>query len=760
MAERRIVAIRGVVQGVGLRPFIRGLAVSFNLRGQVRNDAAGVIVDLEGPGGSIRGFLAHLLSAPPPLAVIDSISVETAAPTECSTFTVAASDRSGPTTALVSPDAGICAACLAELVTPSNRRHRHPFISCTQCGPRFTIVREVPFDRSRTTMAEFPMCGTCRQEYESPGDRRFHAQPIACPDCGPTLAFRWTRSDGDAGKGEVALALAVASLGNGKIVAIKGLGGYHLGCDARNEAAVGRLRNRKHRESRPLAVMVRDLAAARDLATISEGEAGLLTSTARPIVLVSRRADGQLAESVAPNVSTIGLMLPYTPLHHLLVTDCGGPLVMTSGNRSDEPIRYQDADALAGLEGIADCFLTHDRAIATRVDDSVVREARGGPTFIRRSRGYAPRPLRLAAAFPVPVLALGGHLKNTFCLGRGHQAFVSQHVGDLEHPAALVALRDSIGHYQRLFAIAPTVVGHDLHPDYASTRLAETMGLPTVAVQHHHAHVAGCAAEHGVSGPVIGVAFDGSGAGTDGAVWGGEFLLVDGSRCTRLGHLGYVPMPGGERAVREPWRVAAAHLFAAYGPEADTVSLPARTARPREWGLIWQMLERGFQTPPTSSVGRLFDAVAALTGIRDLAAYEGQAAIELETAADRTTARSYPPELLEEGNQLVASPGVIVRGVVDDLKRGRSVAEVAGAFHNAIKDLVVEVVERLAGRTGTRRVALTGGVFQNVLLLERTAEALSTSGLEVLIHRRVPSNDGGLSLGQAVVAADSFGLGG
>lgn len=756
MVERRVVAIRGIVQGVGFRPFIQGLAASFDLRGHVRNDTAGVVVDVEGRGECIDGFLAELRTAPPPLAVIDSISIEAAPPADHYGFAVAPSDRSGPPTALVSPDAATCDACLAELFDPLNRRYRHPFISCTHCGPRFTIVREIPYDRPRTTMAGFPMCPSCRREYEDSTDRRFHAQPIACPGCGPTLAFRIAGAPEVAAKGDSALTLAVAALTEGKIVAIKGLGGYHFCCDALNQAAVRRLRDRKHREGKPLAIMVKDLDAARRAVTVSPTEAEMLASAARPIVLLGKRSGGGIAESVAPGMATLGVMLAYTPLHHLLLSDLDRPVVMTSGNRSDEPIAYEDADALERLSRVADYFLTHDRVIATRCDDSVMRMVRGGPTFSRRSRGHAPRPLRLGVTFPAPVLALGGHLKNTFCLGRGDQAFVSHHIGDLEHPAALQALRQGIAHYQRLFGIEPVVVAHDLHPDYATTRLSDSLDLPRVAVQHHHAHVAACAAEHGVSGPLLGVAFDGSGAGTDGAVWGGEFLLVEGARFQRLGHLGYVPLPGGEAAVREPWRMAAAHLVGAFGSEIDGLSLPLLERRPREWSLLRQMLERGFRSPPTSSVGRLFDAVAALVGLRDRAVYEAQAAIELEGVADPLTSRSYAPILREEGALLIADPGAIVRGVVGDLKRGRGVAEISGAFHNAVRDLIVAVVARLARTTGVRRVALTGGVFQNALLLERTADALSGLGFDVLVHRSVPCNDGGLALGQAVVAAAQY----
>lgn len=751
MSERRVLAIRGIVQGVGFRPYIQGLATSFDLRGRVHNDQSGLHVDIEGPGEALDAFLEALRLTPPPLAAVDDITVERAPLAAHRGFHVAPSDLSGEPNALVAPDAATCAACVAELHDPANRRYRHPFISCTNCGPRFTIARDVPWDRSRTTMLAYAPCANCDREYHDPADRRFHAETIACPECGPVLGL--FDVDVALAHGDGALTRAVAALRAGAIVAVKGLGGFHLCCDARDEAAVQRLRARKQREAKPLAISVADTVAAREIALVSEAEATLLESSARPIVLLASRTDSGIAASVAPGVGSIGVMLPYTPLQHLLLADFGAPLVMTSGNRSDEPLAYTDADAITRLAGIADCFLTHDRVIASRCDDSVLRVAAGGPIVTRLGRGQAPRPLRLAERFPVPVLALGGHLKNAFCLGRGNLAFLSHHIGDLGHPAAVQSLSESIAHYCRLFGIEPQLVVHDLHPDYATTRLAESMALPSLAVQHHHAHVASCAAEHGVRGPLLGVAFDGSGAGTDGAVWGGEFLLVEGGRFQRLGQLGYVPMPGGEAAVREPWRMAVAHLFHTCGSEAEEWC--ARLLKPRasELALMRQMLSRGFRSPPTSSVGRLFDAVAALLGLRSHAQYEAQAAIELEAIADHNCTRSYAPLLRTEGDRLVADPAAIIGGVLRDVQRGRRPAEIAGTVHNAVRDVIVTVIERLAQQSGVRRVALTGGVFQNVLLLEGTVRALSALGYEVLVQRRVPCNDGGLALGQAVVAA-------
>lgn len=755
MTERRVVAIRGIVQGVGFRPFIRDLAASHDLSGQVHNDLGGVVVDVEGPGASIEAFLAQLQAAPPPLAVIDSISVDSAPPAFRTGFTVAQSDASGAITALVAADAATCDACLDELFTPTNRRFRHPFITCTNCGPRFTIVTGMPYDRHRTTMASFPMCAACHREYHDVADRRHHAQPIACPDCGPVLGFQPAGAR-QRSLGAAALAAAATMLREGKILAIKGLGGYHLCCDATADVAVQTLRVRKRREARPLAIMVRDLNGARKVAQVSDAEATLLASAARPIVLLRRRPGSDLGGSVAPGLPTVGLLLAYTPIHHLLLAELDRPLVMTSGNRSEEPIAHLDHDALDRLGGIADGFLLHDRPIATRCDDSVAQMVAGGCSIIRRSRGFAPQPIGINPPFPLPILALGGHLKNTFCLGRDGRAFLSHHVGDLHHPSAVAALAEGVDQYQRLFGITPRCVAHDLHPDYASTRLAETLNLPVIGVQHHHAHVASCQADQGWGGPVLGVVFDGSGAGTDGAVWGGEFLRVEGSTFQRLGHLAYVPLPGGEAAVREPWRMAVAHLMTSCGTEAEGAVHDLVRCPPDQWGVLRQMLTSGFRSPPTSSVGRLFDAAAALLGLRTHAGYEAQAAIELEAAADPATTRSYGPLIHEQDGMLVADPGAVIRGLVEDRHRNRPVAEMAGAFHNAIRDLTVAMVTRLSRETGIRHVALTGGVFQNTRLVEGTAEALTRAGCTVLLHRRIPCNDGGLALGQAVVAAGQF----
>jgi hydrogenase maturation protein HypF len=566
-----------------------------------------------------------------------------------------------------------------------------------------------------------------------------------------------TRSDTH---GHQALEAALGALRAGRIVAIKGLGGYHLACDATDSAAVERLRARKHRDAKPFAIMARDLESAHQVVLLSRAEAELLQTPERPILLAAKRPSAEgIAAAVAPGTRYLGVMLPYTPLHHLLLAQVDRPLVMTSGNRTDEPIAFRDADALASLSAIADGFLLHNRPIQTRCDDSVLRVApgpSGGTRFMRRSRGFAPRPLRLRERWRVPVLAVGGHLKNTFCLAKDAYAFLSHHIGDLENPAAYRALQDGIAHYCRLFDVAPAIIAHDQHPDYLSTRLAETLEGERIAVQHHHAHVASCMAEHDVTEPVIGVVFDGAGLGADGAVWGGEFLLAEDAHYERVAHLSYVPLPGGDGAAREPWRMGVAHLWAAYGDEMERVAPRFFEALdPAALGLLRQMLRQGVHAPPTSSVGRLFDAVAALLGVCVQSQYEAQAAIQLEAMVASEARGSYPFDMREVGAGWEIEAAPVIRAIVADITAGRPKSEIAGAFHQAMSDMVVETTDHVSRQSGVRRVALTGGVFQNAILEERTVEALVRRGYQVLVQRRVPCNDGGLSLGQAVIAARS-----
>lgn len=743
--------VSGLVQGVGFRPFVWREATRRCLTGWVGNDAAGVVLEVEGPADAIASLL-DALTRPPPLARVDEVRHEGVPVSGDPAFVVRTSDTLGARRALVSPDTATCPDCLRELHDPADRRAGYPFVNCTNCGPRYTIVQAVPYDRSRTTMAPFALCARCQAEYDDPADRRFHAEPVCCPACGPRLVLL----DG-AGHavGSDPVADAVRALRAGSVVAVKGLGGYHLAVDARQETAVGTLRRRKHREDRPFALMVADLEAARDLCDVGEEEQTLLTSAARPIVLLARRTGGgAVAPSVAPGSPTLGLMLPYTPLHTLLVEAFGGPVVLTSGNMSDEPIAFDDADARRRLASVADVFLVHDRAIRTRVDDSVTKVVRGRAVPIRRSRGHVPSPLALPRESPAPVLACGSALKNTFCVARGPHAFVSHHVGDLDDYSTLQSYLDGIAHLTRLLDVDPTVVAHDLHPDYPSTRYALGLsGVDLVAVQHHHAHIASCLADNGVAERVIGVAFDGVGLGTDGTVWGGEFLLADLAGFTRAAHLAQVPMPGGDAAARQPWRMALAHLHAAYdGDPPEGTAVAARQGR--RWQQVRSVLEAGVNAPLTSSAGRLFDAVSSLLGVRDAITYEGQAAIELEHLADPAETGSYAVPVTP-GEAAQVEVGALVRAVSEDLLRGTSVPVLAARFHNALADLVLDVCRSLRGQHALSTVALSGGVFQNSRLLHGCLDRLEGSGFTVLTHRQVPPNDGGISLGQAAVAVEA-----
>jgi hydrogenase maturation protein HypF len=749
---RSRVRVEGIVQGVGFRPFVHALAVRLGLGGLVGNDAGGVFVEVEGSAEAVERFLDALEREAPPLAVVERVGVTRVAATGAEGFAIAPSRSGGERQTLVSPDTATCADCLRELADPADRRHRYPFVNCTNCGPRFTIIRDVPYDRPATTMAGFAMCADCAREHHDPADRRFHAQPVCCPACGPRL--RLVDREGREAGGEP-LAAAAARLREGAVVAVKGLGGYHLAADAACRPAVAALRARKHREDKPFAVMVPDLAAARALCMVDEAEERLLDSPRRPIVLLGRRPDpvAAVAEAVAPGNRSLGLMLPYSPLHHLLLSELGRPMVLTSGNVSDEPIAYLDGDAMERLAGIADWFLVHDRPIHMRTDDSVVRAFRGRELPLRRSRGFVPQPLPLPWPFPRQVLACGAELKSTFCVAKGRHAFVSHHVGDLENYETYRSFTEGIDHFRRLFAVEPEVVAHDLHPEYLSTKYAaELDGIDLEGVQHHHAHVAACLADNGEPGPVIGVAFDGLGYGTDGAIWGGELLVADLAGFERAGHLATVPLPGGAAAIREPWRMAAAHLDAAFaGAVPDGLAVRRRNAD--RWDRVVGLARSGAGSPPTSSAGRLFDAVAAILGVRDAVNYEGQAAVELEQLADPAEPAAYPVGVdAGAGRPLLLAGADLVRAVVEDLAAGTAPAVAAGRFHNGMATMVVDACRRLREATGLEVVALSGGVFQNLLLLGRVVAGLEGLGFRVLVHWRVPPNDGGISLGQAAVA--------
>jgi hydrogenase maturation protein HypF len=757
--ERRAIEVRGIVQGVGFRPFVYTLANRLGLHGFVRNQSGSVLIQVEGPPSSLDCFLSELASHPPPLAQIEHLHWKPLLPKGEAGFRIEHSESDSTSPVFISPDVAPCADCLRELFDPGDRRYRYPFLNCTNCGPRLTIITGAPYDRPQTTMASFPMCPACRAEYDNPADRRFHAQPIACPACGPRLQL--LDGQGTPVPSDDPLADLVAAIQAGRIGALKGVGGYHLVCDATDPLVVGRLRSRKHREEKPFAIMVADLAAALRLAQVSDAERQLLTSTQAPIVLLRRRQSCRLAEPVAPGNPWIGVMLPSTPLHHLLLRAVGElPLVMTSGNRSDEPTAYRDEEAIAQLAGIADLFLTHNRPINVRCDDSVTRIVLDQEKPIRRSRGYAPRPITLPAECPCPILAVGGQLKGTFALGRARQAFLSHHLGDLDHYQAYRAFEKDIALYQQLFAIKPQLIAHDAHPDYASSGYARQQaaraGIPLLAVQHHHAHMAACMAEHGLTEPVIGVTFDGTGLGTNGAIWGGEFLVGDYRHFRRAAHLRYVGMPGGEQAIHEPWRMALAHLADAgvHSPalEARLSALERRT--------LATMLARGFNTPLTSSVGRLFDAVAALVGVRDRVSHEGQAAIELEWLACEVAKNEiYPFDLTrsQEDNApsspLVIDTRPLIVAITEDARRGAEAAEIARRFHASVCEMIGVVCRQLRTETGLEAVVLSGGVFMNTLLTAQTSARLQRDGFRVYRHRLVPANDGGLCLGQLAIAA-------
>jgi hydrogenase maturation protein HypF len=744
------VSVEGIVQGVGFRPFVYNLANQLGLGGTVRNTARGVEIEIEGTPDAVNRFLEDLVDRPPPLASIDNIRADEVEARGHRGFAIEGS-RDGEGFQPISPDVATCPACVREVLTPGDRRFRYPFTNCTHCGPRFTIIRAIPYDRPNTTMAGFTMCPECRAEYDHPSDRRFHAQPNACAACGPRLTLVDSQSlpvDGDA------LTETRRLLASGRIVAIKGIGGFHLACDAGNDAAVQRLRERKGREAKPLAIMVPDVIAARRLCAVSDDEADLLGSPARPIVILNGRPGAGIAPSVAPGLGNLGVMLPYSPLHHLLFCGeerCPDALVMTSGNVSEEPIETDNAEALTRLGTIADSILLHDRPIETRCDDSVTRVAAGAELPVRRSRGYAPFPVRLPFETR-PVLACGAELKSTVCLARGPYAFLSPHIGDLGNYDTYASYGEMVDHMSALFRVRPEAIAHDLHPAYLSTRFAREYdpALPLIAVQHHHAHVAACMAEHRLTGPVIGVAFDGTGYGTDGAIWGGEILTADYAGFERAAHLAYVPLPGGDLAVREPFRMALAHLaHASCG--WDPALLPVAAATDEERRIIARQLERRLNAPPTSSVGRLFDAVASLLGVRHRARYEAQAAIELEALAIPGDHGCYPIEL-GAGEPMVIDPSPVIRGIVRDLQHGVAVPVVASRFHASVTAMILHVCQRLRSGTGLGRVVLSGGVFQNVTLLTGVRRALLGAGFEVFSHHRVPPNDGGVALGQAAVA--------
>jgi hydrogenase maturation protein HypF len=759
--RRARVRVEGTVQGVGFRPHVHRLAGELALGGFVLNDARGVLLEVEGDLASVDLFLTRLGDEAPPLAVVERVAVEELPPTGSGAFEIRASPQGEPVDAPVTPDSATCADCLAELMDSADRRYRYPFINCTNCGPRFTIVRGIPYDRPLTTMAGFAMCPDCRAEYEDPADRRFHAQPNACPRCGPSARLVSGAADeGPMAVGDDAVRQAAAALDAGRIVAVKGIGGFHLACRADDEQAVATLRARKHREDKPFALMARSVGVAGELVVLSDLERKLVTGPQRPIVLAARRNGAAVAPSVAPGAPELGVMLPYSPLHHLLMADSAvSALVMTSGNVSDEPIAFADDDAAQRLSGIADLLLIHDRPIQTRTDDSVMRVvAAGGPRrlFVRRSRGYVPASVALPERARVPLLACGAELKNTFCVVKGTRAWVGHHIGDLENYETLVSFTEGIEHFQRLFAVQPEAVAHDLHPEYLSSKYAIAReDVRLIGVQHHHAHLAACLAEHGELGMAVGAIFDGTGYGIDGTVWGGELLVGDLGGFERAGHLLSVRLPGGERAIREPWRMASAWLGACESSR-DVPALPARLrgrVQERAWQQVCDLARTGLNSPRTTSMGRLFDAVSALCGLRATVNYEGQAAIELEAACDPHERGSYCMQVCDQHGSLVIDPREAVRAAYFDIEQGVAVGLVASRFHAAVAGVTVAACARLAEAHRVDLVVLSGGVFQNRRLLEAVAGGLNDAGLRVLLPQLLPTGDGGISYGQAAVAA-------
>ena len=747
--------ISGIVQGVGFRPFVYNLATRLNLNGWVRNTSAGVDIEVDGERDVLNTFVKALRDEAPTLSHIDELTASFGPANGFRSFDIVHSESIDSAFQPISPDVAICDDCLRELFDPSDRRYRYPFINCTNCGPRFTIIKDIPYDRPKTTMAGFKLCPDCEREYSDPSNRRFHAQPVACPVCGPHV---WLEIHNEQNtRDDNAIQKTRQLLAEGKIIAIKGLGGFHLACDATNADSVAELRKRKLRVDKPFALMMPDLATIEGHCFVNDAERELLQSTARPIVLLRLRPESNIVEEVAPGQDFIGVMLPYTPLHYLLLEKTDGfpqALVMTSGNLSEEPIATDNDEACQRLASLADAFLMHNRDIYIRCDDSVVRVFEKEIYPIRRSRGYAPFPVKLPWEVP-PLLAAGSELKNTFCITNKNYAFLSHHIGDMENYETLKSFEHGVEHFERLFRVKPEAIAYDLHPNYLATRYAleraERENLPAIGVQHHHAHIAACMAEHGLdsSQPVIGVSFDGTGYGEDGAIWGGEFLIADYKSYQRPFHLQYFPLPGGDASIKKPARTALALLWS-LGLEWDERLAPVAQFNQEEQKLLHAQLEKKINTPLTSSIGRLFDAAAALAGVRQIVNYEGQAAIEFEALADPDEAGSYSFGLNQ--NEVEVRSGI--ESLIKDVKVGIHVSKISARFHNGLAETVRMTVNKMNHETGIRSVALSGGVWQNLTLIGRTLSLLHTDGFTVYLHRQVPTNDGGLSLGQAVVAAN------
>ncbi|MBN2029792.1 carbamoyltransferase HypF [bacterium] len=765
---RNRILVKGIVQGVGFRPFVYRLAMHEDLKGFVSNSSRGVEIEVEGQPEALDRFLRQLQSNPPVLSKITQVDVSETPASGDVEFVIHSSRAEDERSTLISPDISVCMDCLDELFDIHDRRFRYPFINCTNCGPRYTIIQDIPYDRVKTTMSSFKMCPDCQNEYDDPSNRRFHAQPNACPVCGPRVWL--TDNTGKEIQVDDPILETVGYLKKGKIAAIKGLGGFHLACDATNDAAVSRLRNRKRKEEKPLAVMVRDFEQLKTFAEFGLKEWEVLLSPRRPIVLLRKKNPHPLAESLAPRNGYFGVMLPYTPLHYLILNEGFVALVMTSGNVTEEPIAIGNEEALSRLGEIADFFLMHNRGIYLRNDDSVCRIAGGLPRFIRRSRGYVPVPVFLRKKHP-SVLAVGGELKNTICLIKGDHAFFSQHVGDLENVETLRFFEESVDHLKRILQIEPEAIAYDLHPDYLSTRWALKQDqIPRIGVQHHHAHIASCLAEYGYDEKVIGLSLDGTGYGTDGQIWGGEILLADLVSFERIGHFAYRPMPGGAKAIQEPWRMAVAYAYEALKHDDGTHQSEDHFIRKlkqlpfmklidlNRLRSVLRMIQHNMNLVQTSSLGRLFDGAAALTGLREKVAFEGQAAMEFEMSMEGETwdgdiKKGYDFEIVERNQMSIISPDRVIQQIVKDIISGKSVGEVSYRFHIGLLKLFLNLCQQIRDQTTIRVIALSGGCFQNRFLLENLSSALENRGFEVLTHSHVPTNDGGLALGQAVVAS-------
>ena len=756
--QRAIVNVRGIVQGVGFRPFVYRLATQHRLFGWVRNTSGQVEMEVEGSESEINCFLQELETQSPPMARIEHIRTTLSSLAGYTDFQIKESLAQRNKYQLVSPDIATCEDCRSEVFNPEDRRFRYPFTNCTNCGPRFTIIEDIPYDRPNTTMREFQMCPRCSAEYNDPLNRRFHAQPNACPDCGPQLKL--VDVSGKAMKCADIIRKAAGLLKDGKILAIRGLGGFQLACDATNQETVNLLRARKHRPAKPFAVMAATIEDILIHCRVSGAEAKLLSSPQAPIVLLRWNTKiSDIAPAVAPDLKYLGMMLPCTPLHHLLLRETGLPLVMTSGNLSEEPIAKDNDEALVRLNGIADYFLLHNRGIYARYDDSVFMIEGDKPVALRRARGYAPYPIHLPFKSK-QILASGAELKNTFCLTRDNHAFVSQHIGDMENEETLEHFENTIGLYEKLFRIKPEAIACDLHPEYLPSKYAASIAaekhLLLIPVQHHHAHIVSCMVENGVEKPVIGVAFDGVGYGTDGAIWGGEFLVADWYSFRRAGQFEYVPMPGGVAAVKKPYRMALGYLYSLLGEDFSLDGLPLANRNPDEIAVIKQQIRKRINCPPTSSAGRLFDAVAALIGLSDEVSYEAQAAIALEMQAParfiQARIKTYPYSFEEQNGVTVIKLRELFAAVIDDVRKNVAVSAISLKLHLTLAKITVDMCGKITLETGIKQAALSGGVFQNRLLLKLTSAGLNQAGFQVFTHHLVPCNDGGLSLGQAVIA--------